>query len=191
MRRPRGEHLRALRRVALIAATIVATVPGATAGATAGATGVMQAGSPPADSLQLGTQRADSIAADSALEARTTAVAAELRCAVCQGISIQESPSALAREMRDLVKEQLRAGRTPEQVKAYFESKYGEWILLTPRAHGLNILLYLLPAVLLIGGLGFIALIVRRWTAAGAPAGPQGGEGAAPGPDAAPPGDHP
>ena len=109
--------------------------------------------------------RADSVHADSILEARTSVLAAELRCAVCQGISIQESPSALAREMRDLVKEQLRAGRTPDEVKEYFVAAYGEWILLSPRAHGLNLLLYVLPGLLLVGGIAFLAVVVRRWTA--------------------------
>lgn len=113
--------------------------------------------------------RADSVRADSVLEARTTVVAAELRCAVCQGISIQESPSALAREMREVVKEQLREGRTPEEVKDFFVASYGEWILLSPRPHGLNILLYLLPALLLFGGAALIVVVVRRWTAGGAP----------------------
>ena len=110
--------------------------------------------------------KADSIRADSVLDARTTALAKELRCAVCQGISIQESPSALAQEMRGVVRDQLRAGRTPEEVKDYFVSKYGEWILLSPRAHGLNlVMLYLAPAFLLIGGVAFIAFVVRKWIA--------------------------
>lgn len=110
-------------------------------------------------------QSADSVAAELALEARTSAIAVVLRCAVCQGISIQESPSALAREMRLVVKEQLRAGRTEAEVKDYFVSKYGEWILLAPPAHGFNLVLYLLPAALLVGGFVAIAVVVRRWSA--------------------------
>ena len=110
--------------------------------------------------------RADSISADSALDAHTTRLAVQLRCAVCQGISIQESPSALAREMRELVKEQLRAGRTDAEVKEYFVSKYGEWILLAPKAQGFNLLIYVAPFVLLLGGFAGIAIVVKRWTAA-------------------------
>lgn len=109
--------------------------------------------------------RADSVRADSVLEVRTSALAAELRCAVCQGISIQESPSALAREMRAVVKEQLRDGRTPDEVKEFFVAAYGEWILLSPRPRGLNLLLYVLPGLLLLGGAALVALLVRRWTA--------------------------
>ena len=109
--------------------------------------------------------RADSVRADSLLEARTSEVARGLRCAVCQGISIQESPSALAQEMRAVVREQLRAGRTPEEVRAYFVSKYGEWILLSPKPRGLNLVLYVLPAAVLLGGGLLIFRAVRRWTA--------------------------
>ena len=122
--------------------------------------------SAPALWAQAPTSVADSVRADSVLEARTSELAAELRCAVCQGISIQESPSALAREMRDIVKEQLRDGRTPAEVKAYFVSKYGEWVLLEPPARGLNLMIYVLPGVLLLGGLVFIGVMVRRWTTA-------------------------
>jgi cytochrome c-type biogenesis protein CcmH len=105
-------------------------------------------------------------AADSVLEARTTDVAATLRCPVCQGESIQDSPSELARQMRAVVRDRLRAGETPEEVKAYFASKYGEWILLEPRMTGLNILLYVLPVVLVVGGIAIVAILVRRWTTA-------------------------
>jgi cytochrome c-type biogenesis protein CcmH len=102
--------------------------------------------------------------ADSVLEARTAAVAAQLRCPVCQGLSIQDSPSELSQQMRAVVKDQLRAGKTPEEVKAYFISKYGEWILLEPKARGFNILVYALPVLLVAGGLAAVALAVRKWT---------------------------
>jgi cytochrome c-type biogenesis protein CcmH len=113
--------------------------------------------------------RADSISADSVLEVRTSELASQLRCAVCQGISIQESPSALAREMREVVKEQLREGRTPDEVREYFVAAYGEWILLAPRPRGLNLLLYVLPAALLLGGIALLVVLVRRWTGAAPP----------------------
>lgn len=101
---------------------------------------------------------------DSALEARTGAIAATLRCPVCQGESIQDSPAQLAQQMRDVVRDRLRAGETPEQIKAYFVSKYGEWILLEPAMSGLNIALYVLPVLLVIGGLVFVVFLVRKWT---------------------------
>jgi cytochrome c-type biogenesis protein CcmH len=101
---------------------------------------------------------------DTALEALTRHVAAQLRCPVCQGLSLADSPSELALQMKDVVRQQLAAGRTPEEVKAYFVAKYGEWILLEPPRRGINLLAYLLPAGALIGGLGVIWLVLRRWT---------------------------
>lgn len=101
---------------------------------------------------------------DPALEAKTTAIASGLRCPVCQGVSIQDSPSELALEMRGIVREQLRSGRTPKQIRAYFVSKYGEWILLEPKPTGVNLLVYALPAAAVLGGLGVVFFAVRRWT---------------------------
>lgn len=102
--------------------------------------------------------------ADAALEERTAAVASTLRCPVCQGESIQDSPAELAQQMRALVRERLRAGETPEQIQAYFVSKYGEWILLEPRMTGLNIALYVWPVALVVGGLVLVVVLVKRWT---------------------------
>ena len=65
-----------------------------------------------------------------------------------------------------MVRDQLRAGKTPDEVKAFFVSKYGEWILLTPTAQGFNLLLYILPFALLLGGAMVIIVLVRRWTRA-------------------------
>lgn len=101
---------------------------------------------------------------DSVIESDTRALASQLRCPVCQGLSIEDSPSELSQQMRALVRDQLRAGKSPDEVKRYFVSKYGEWILLSPPAHGVNTLIYALPlAALTFGGI-LIALAVRRWT---------------------------
>ena len=102
---------------------------------------------------------------DSALEIAVREVASELRCPVCQGESIQDSPAGLAQEMRAVVREQLAAGRSPEQVKKYFADKYGEWILLRPKARGWNVLVYVLPVVVLLLGAGIVMRATRRWAA--------------------------
>jgi cytochrome c-type biogenesis protein CcmH len=106
---------------------------------------------------------------DSLLDAQTRDLAAQLRCPVCQGLSLQDSPSELAQEMRSVIRDQLRAGRTPSQVRDYFISKYGEWILLKPEPHGFNLAVYLLPILGLLAGGTVIALAARRWTGAPAP----------------------
>jgi cytochrome c-type biogenesis protein CcmH len=105
------------------------------------------------------------VTGDSALEARTRAVAAQLRCPVCQGLSLADSPSELALEMKDVVRTQLAAGKTPDEVKQYFVGKYGEWILLQPEASGFNLVVYLLPWLALLAGAAIIVVVVRKWTA--------------------------
>ena len=108
----------------------------------------------------------------SRLDDSVRAVASMLRCPVCQGESIQESPAALAKEMRQVVREQLASGRSSEEVKAYFVSKYGEWILLEPKAEGANLTVYLAPVVVLIGGAVLILFAVKRWTRSAADSDP-------------------
>lgn len=103
---------------------------------------------------------------DSVLEQRVKEVSAILRCPVCQGLSIQDSPSELSLQMKDVVRQQLREGKSPEEVKAYFVSKYGEWILLEPKATGMNLIVYALPLVLLVLGAGLIWMMVKRWSTA-------------------------
>lgn len=99
-----------------------------------------------------------------ALDMKTKAVASQLRCPVCQGESIDASPSELAVELKSIVKENLAAGYTEEQVKGYFVGKYGEWILLEPQAAGFNYAVYLLPPLALVAGAAFVYFMARRWT---------------------------
>lgn len=101
---------------------------------------------------------------DAVLERRTSEVASELRCPVCQGVSVEDSPTELARQMRDVVREQLAAGRSPDEVRAYFVDKYGEWILLKPKASGFNLVVYVLPWLVVLAGIFVVIFAVRRWT---------------------------
>lgn len=106
-------------------------------------------------------------AGDSVVEAKTKAIARQLRCPVCQGLSIQDSPSDLSVQMKSVVREMVVQGKSEEEIKSYFVSKYGEWILLAPKPAGMNMLVYLAPFILLIAGGGLIVFRVRKWTAAG------------------------
>jgi cytochrome c-type biogenesis protein CcmH len=97
-------------------------------------------------------------------EAEVTAVASQLRCVVCQSLSVADSPSEMATQMRGIVRERLAAGDTPDQVVQYFVDKYGEWILLAPRARGFTLLVWLVPALAVVVGLAVAVLRVRGWT---------------------------
>jgi cytochrome c-type biogenesis protein CcmH len=96
------------------------------------------------------------------LEEQTLRVAAELRCPVCQNLSVADSPSEMATQMREVIHERLKNGESPEQIRSYFVSRYGEWILLSPARRGFNWLAWLLPFVALLGGVGVIVFTVRR-----------------------------
>lgn len=91
-------------------------------------------------------------------------VAAQLRCVVCQSLSVADSPSEIAHQMKDIIRERLAAGETPEQVRAYFVEKYGTWILLAPPRQGFNLLVWVVPFVGIALGLVLIVVILRRWS---------------------------
>ena len=110
------------------------------------------------------TKPVASAPADSALDAATRSLSSQLRCPVCQGLSVQDSPSELAQQMRDVVRQQLQDGKTPDQIKDYFVARYGQWILMAPPAAGFNWLVYSLPGVVLLFGIVFLVVMVRRWT---------------------------
>ncbi len=86
------------------------------------------------------------------------AVAAGLRCPSCTGESVADSQSDLARQMRTVVTDQLRAGRSPDEVRAWFADRYGDGVLLDPPRRGPGWVLLLLPAVV-VGGIA--AVVVR------------------------------
>ena len=102
---------------------------------------------------------------ETALDARTRDVAKTLRCTVCQNESIWDSKSDLAKQMREVVRERLAQGQSPEEIQAYFQSRYGDYILLEPTKSGMNWLLWAGPFVLLgVGGI-ILYLALRRWVA--------------------------
>lgn len=99
----------------------------------------------------------------SSVEEDVRQISAELRCPVCQGLSVADSPSRMADQMRDLIRERLEAGESPEAVKSYFVERYGEWILLAPKREGFNLLVWVLPFLGLAGGAAGLYGVLRRW----------------------------
>jgi len=90
-------------------------------------------------------------------------VAAQLRCVVCQSLSVADSPSETALQMRAVIRERLAGGESPAQVRAYFVDKYGIWILLAPPATGFTLLVWVLPFAALALGLVLVAAVLWRW----------------------------
>lgn len=99
----------------------------------------------------------------SSLDEQVHEIATQLRCPVCQGLSVADSPAGMANQMRDLIRERLEAGESPEAVKAYFVERYGEWILLAPKQQGFNLLVWVLPFLGLGGGAVGLLWVLRRW----------------------------
>jgi cytochrome c-type biogenesis protein CcmH len=93
-------------------------------------------------------------------------IAAELRCPDCQALSVAESETAAAAAIRRQIVEQLAAGRTPAQVRAYFVARYGEWILLAPTSP----FAWWIPAAAILVGVGVLAWWWRRGRLTVAPA---------------------
>jgi cytochrome c-type biogenesis protein CcmH len=97
---------------------------------------------------------------DPALEARARSISGELRCLVCQNQSIDDSDAPLAKDLRTLVREQIKAGATDQQVRNFVVSRYGDFVLLRPPFKPETLLLWLAPLLALLGGGAAI------WTAA-------------------------
>ncbi len=94
------------------------------------------------------------------LERLTEEVSSLMRCPVCQGLSVADSPTPLAAAMKNEVRDLLAAGYSREQVLEYFEQSYGEFIRLAPHARGFNLTVWLAPLALLL--LGALLILHRR-----------------------------
>jgi len=94
-------------------------------------------------------------------EARVQLLGKQLRCAVCQGLSIADSPSSMARAQLDTVRSLVKEGKTDQEIFDYFIARYGEWALLAPPAHGFNWIVWAGPALILVLGAFIISRLVR------------------------------
>ena len=102
---------------------------------------------------------------DQAQEARARTLFKEVRCLVCQNESIDDSEAQLAGDLRRIVREQVKAGRSHAQIRDFLVERYGEFVLLKPRFSGGNAVLWLAPVgVLLVGGVLMAGLLRRRET---------------------------
>jgi len=112
----------------------------------------------------------DEVLSDPALEARARTLSAELRCMVCQNQSIDDSDAPLARDLRLIVRERLKAGDSNREVLDFMVARYGEFVLLRPVFSWRNALLWTAPLlVLLAGGVASLMALRRRRSTASAP----------------------
>ncbi len=109
-------------------------------------------------SRELGDPQGEPLSGEE-LDRAVSLVAADIRCPKCQALSIADSGASSAQAMRAEARSLLASGYTRDQVVRYFEQRYGEFVLLEPRARGLNLIVWTAPAaIVLVGGL----LVARR-----------------------------
>jgi len=99
---------------------------------------------------------------DRAEEIRFQALTKQLRCLVCQNESLADSNAPLAADLRRDVFEQMQAGKSDDEIKAWLTARYSDFVLYDPPLHGATLLLWFGPAIVLLFGAGAIFLIVRR-----------------------------
>jgi cytochrome c-type biogenesis protein CcmH len=105
---------------------------------------------------------ADQPLADPALEARARALMREIRCVVCQSESIDESDADIAANLRNIVREQIAAGKSEAEIRDYLTARYGDFVLLKPPFNRSTFVLWLSPFVLALIALGAGFVTLRR-----------------------------
>ena len=97
------------------------------------------------------------------LDQRVHNVASQLKCLVCQGESVADSPATLSLQMRGVIRQQLQSGKSEQEVIQYFVSRYGDRILLSPPWQGLTLLVWLVPIALMVSGILLLFVVLRSW----------------------------
>ena len=95
--------------------------------------------------------------------ARAESIADDLRCPVCQGLSVADSHSPTAEAMKEDIRRRVDAGESDSAIRGSYVDRYGEWILLRPETSGVGTLVWVLPVSALLAGLAGLAIAFRRW----------------------------
>lgn len=107
-------------------------------------------------------QEAKPMAEDPELEKRVMKLSQELRCLVCQNETLADSRADLAVDLRNQVREQMRAGKSDQEIIAFLTERYGDFVLYNPPVKPSTYLLWFGPFVLLLAGLAFLYRFVRQ-----------------------------
>ncbi len=91
------------------------------------------------------------------------AIAKQLYCPVCENIPLDVCPTQACAQWRELIREKLAEGWSEDQIKAYFVEQYGDRVLGTPPARGLNWLVYVLPPLVILGGAFILYRALQSW----------------------------
>lgn len=105
------------------------------------------------------------VVGDATPEDRVASLGAAIKCPVCQGEAIIDSPSPTAKAMLEVVEEKVAAGETDQQIVAYFQGRFGDGIYLDPPFAGRTLLVWLIPLFAVAGGVWMILSRRRKPTA--------------------------
>ncbi|MAJ34530.1 MAG: hypothetical protein CBC12_01840 [Candidatus Puniceispirillum sp. TMED52] len=111
--------------------------------------------SPPAQAIMPEEQMANPVD-----EARARALAAELRCLVCQNQTVDDSDADFAITIRSIIRDQISTGQSDQDILTYLRQRYGDYILFNPPLNHMTVMLWLAPIILLIGGV--IVIVMTR-----------------------------
>lgn len=100
---------------------------------------------------------------ESPTEDEVNRIAKQLYCPVCENVPLDVCPTQACIQWRNVIREKLAAGWSEEQIKEYFVARYGDRVLATPPARGLNWLVYLLPPLALLAGATVVLQAIRSW----------------------------
>jgi cytochrome c-type biogenesis protein CcmH len=109
------------------------------------------------------TLLAGAFAQETLLDPEVFEIGRALRCPTCVSESVSESSSAIAQEMRGLIQEQLAQGRDRAAILAFFQERYGDWILLEPPRRGVLLWVWILPIAAAAAGAAWLLVSMRRW----------------------------
>jgi cytochrome c-type biogenesis protein CcmH len=108
------------------------------------------------------SEQARPSADDPVLEERVLNLSRELRCLVCQNETLADSRAELAVDLRNQVREQMKAGKSDEEIITFLTARYGDFVLYRPRVRPVTYLLWFGPFILLLGGLILLFKYVKR-----------------------------
>ena len=120
--------------------------------------------------VMLGAFAADTPLSDPALEMRARDLMKEVRCVVCQAQSIAESDAGIAEDLRRLIREEIAAGKSDDEIRDFLVARYGDFVLFKPPFRPATWILWLGPFVILVFGGLFLFLFLRRRPTMASPA---------------------
>jgi cytochrome c-type biogenesis protein CcmH len=109
------------------------------------------------------------VARADALDDQVREISKGLRCPVCSGESVADSHAPISVQMRGIIREKLEAGESPDQIRAYFVTRYGSEILLSPQTSGFTLGVWVMPIFALIIGFLIVLAVLRSWSRRGEP----------------------